>query len=62
MNNVARKMAEHKTWVLTPMLGVIEKHFASFQEFPVRQIGLSGEFGKTIEKIQNQILSIQKNH
>ena len=62
MNNVARKMAEHKTWVLTPMLGVIEKHFASFQEFPVRQIGLSGEFGKTIEKIQNQILNIQKNH
>ena len=61
MNNVARRMAEHKTWVLTPMIGVIEKHFASFQEFPVRQIGLSGEFGKTIEHVQSQILNLQKN-
>jgi arylsulfatase len=56
-----RQYAEHKTWVLTPILGVLEQHLATFKEFPVRQIGLSAQMGKTIEAIQSQILQIQQS-
>jgi arylsulfatase A-like enzyme len=55
-----RQYAEHKGWVLTPMLGVIEQHLSTFREFPVRQVGLSAQIGKTIEGIQSQILKMQQ--
>ncbi len=58
--DVARQYAEHKTWVLTPIVGIAEKHLMSFQEFPIRQLGLSAQMGKTIEGIQSQILKIKK--
>jgi arylsulfatase len=58
--DLGRQYAEHKTWVLTPILGIVEKHLASFQEFPVRQVGLSAQFGKTIEGIQSQILKLKQ--
>ena len=58
--DVGRQYAEHKGWTLTPILGIVEKHLATFQEFPVRQIGLSAQMGKTIEGIQSQILKIQQ--
>jgi arylsulfatase len=58
--DVARQYAEHKTWVLTPIIGIAEKHLTSFQEFPVRQLGLSAQMGKTIEGIQSQILKIKQ--
>lgn len=54
-----RQYAEHKTWVLTPMIGIVTQHLTTFKEFPVRQIGMSAEFGKTIEGIQSQILKLQ---
>jgi arylsulfatase len=57
--DVARQYSEHKGWTLTPILGVMEKHLMSFQEFPVRQVGLSAQMGKTIEGIQSQILKIK---
>lgn len=57
--DVNRQLAEHKTWVLTPMVGVVEKHLGTFREFPVRQVGLSAQFGKTIEGIQSQILKLK---
>jgi arylsulfatase A-like enzyme len=57
-----RQMAEHKTWVLTPILGIAMQHLQSFKEFPVRQVGLSADVGKTIEGVQSQILKIQKQH
>lgn len=60
MGNINRQLAEHKAWVLTPLVGIVGKHLQSFQEFPVRQVGLSADFGKTIEGIQSQILKIQK--
>ena len=60
MNDVSRKLAEHKTWTLTPIIGIAEQHLATFQEFPVRQVGLSGQVGKTIEGIQSQILRMKK--
>ncbi len=59
--DVNRQYAEHKTWVLTPILGVLQQHLATFKEFPVRQIGLSAEMGKTIEAIQSQILRVQQS-
>ena len=49
-----RQMNEHKAWGLTPLLGIIQQHLASFKEFPVRQVGLSADVGKTIEGIQSQ--------
>jgi len=54
-----RQMNEHKAWGLTPLLGVIQEHLASFKEFPVRQVGLSANVGKTIEGIQSQLLKVQ---
>jgi arylsulfatase len=46
--------------VLTPILGIAMQHLQSFKEFPVRQVGLSADVGKTIEGLQSQILKIQK--
>jgi arylsulfatase len=60
--DVGRQYAEHKTWVLTPIIGIVEKHLATFQEFPIRQIGLSAQMGKTIEGIQSQILKLKQAH
>jgi arylsulfatase A-like enzyme len=54
-----RQMNEHKAWGLTPLLAIIQQHLASFQEFPVRQVGLSANVGKTIEGIQSQLLKVQ---
>jgi hypothetical protein len=31
----------------------------TFQDFPIRQLGLSAQMGKTIEGIQSQILKIK---
>ena len=58
--DVNRQYAEHKTWVLTPIIGVVETHLATFKEYPVRQLGLSADVGKTIEGIQAQILKIRQ--
>jgi arylsulfatase len=56
-----RQMNEHKAWVLTPVLGVVQQHLASFREFPVRQLGLSADVGKTIEGLQSQILKLRQD-
>lgn len=58
--DVNRQYAEHKGWVLTPILGVATQHLATFKEFPIRQLALSADVGKTIEAIQSQILKIQQ--
>ena len=55
-----RQYAEHKAWVLTPIVGIAERHLATFREFPVRQVGLSAQMGKTLEVIQSQILKMQR--
>ena len=52
-----RQMNEHKAWGLTPIPALSKRHLASFKEFPVRQVGLSANVGKTIRVIQ----SILKN-
>jgi arylsulfatase len=43
---------------LTPVLGILQQHLASFSAFPVRQVGLSANVGKTIEGVQAQILQL----
>jgi arylsulfatase len=60
--DVGRQYAEHKTWILTPIIGIVEEHLASFQEFPVRQVGLSAQMAKTIEAVQAQVLQLQQGH
>ena len=60
LGDLDRQYAEHKAWVLTPLLGVVQKHLESFRDFPVRQLGLSANVGKTIEGIQSHILQLQK--
>ena len=57
--DVNRQLAERKTWILTPIVGIVEQHLASFREFPIRQIGLSAQFGKTLEIMQAQLLRLQ---
>ena len=57
--DVNRQYQEHKTWMLTPILGLTVQHLGTFKEYPVRQLGLSGDVGKTIEGIQSQILRMQ---
>lgn len=58
--DVNRQLAEHKTWALTPILAITTEHLATFKEFPIRQLGLSAEVGKTIEGVQSQILKLQQ--
>lgn len=58
--DVNRQMAEHKTWALTPIVNIAVQHLASFKEFPIRQLGMSADVGKTIEGVQDQILKLQK--
>ena len=58
--DVNRQYAEHKVWVLTPIVGIAQKHLETFREFPVRQLGLSADVGKTLEGIQSQILKMQQ--
>jgi len=55
-----RQYAEHKAWVLTPIVGIAQQHLMTFQAFPIRQLGMSADVGKTIEGIQSQILRIQQ--
>jgi len=57
-----RQVAEHKAWTLTPIVGIAERHLATFKEFPVRQVGLSAQIGKTLEGIQSQILKLQQSN
>ena len=59
LGDLDRQYAEHKAWALTPLLGLVQKHLESFRDFPVRQLGLSANVGKTIEGIQSQILQLQ---
>jgi arylsulfatase len=54
-------MAE-TSWVLTPILGIIEKHLSTFREFPIRQLGLSAQMAKTLEGIQSQILKLKPSN
>ena len=55
-----RQYDEHKVWVLTPLVGIVQKHLMTFKNFPVRQLGLSAAVGKTIEQVQSQILQLQQ--
>src|SRR6266704_852821 len=55
-----RQYSEHKTWVLTPIVGIAVQHLATFKEFPIRQLGMSADVGKTIEGVQSQILKLQQ--
>ena len=52
--------AEHKGWVLTPMLGIAIQHLATFKEFPIHRVGLSTGVGKTLEGAQSQTPKIQQ--
>ncbi|WP_395665978.1 arylsulfatase [Methylocella sp.] len=58
--DVNRQLAEHKTWALTPIVGVATQHLATFKEFPIRQLGMSADVGKTVEGVQSQILKMQQ--
>jgi arylsulfatase A-like enzyme len=58
--DVNRQLAEHKTWALTPIVGIATQHLATFKEFPIRQLGLSADVGKTIEGVQSQVLKLQQ--
>ena len=57
-----RQYAEHKGWVLTPIVGITMQHLASFKDFPVRQIGMSADIGKTVEGVQAELLKMQKGN
>jgi hypothetical protein len=37
------------------VLPAVQQHLASFQEFPIRQVGLSASVGKTLETMQSQL-------
>jgi hypothetical protein len=39
--------------------GIAEKLLMTLRDFPVRQLGVSGQMGKTIDGIQSQILKIR---
>ncbi|WP_083223534.1 MULTISPECIES: arylsulfatase [unclassified Ensifer] len=58
--DINRQLSEHKTWALTPIVNIAVQHLASFKEFPIRQLGMSADVGKTIEGVQSQILRLQQ--
>jgi arylsulfatase A-like enzyme len=60
--DVNRQLNEHKTWALTPLIDIVKQHLATFKEFPIRQLGLSADVGKTIEGVQGQILKLQQSN
>ena len=60
LGDVNRQYQEHKTWTLAPIVGIAQKHLETFKEFPVRQLGLSADMGKTLEGIQGQILKMKQ--
>ena len=58
--DVNRQLSEHKTWTLTPIVNIAVQHLATFRDFPIRQLGMSADVGKTIEGVQSQILKLQQ--
>jgi arylsulfatase len=58
--DVNRQLNEHKTWALTPIVDIATQHLATFRDFPIRQLGLSADVGRTIEGVQSQILKLQQ--
>ncbi len=60
LGDLDRQYAEHKTWILTPIMNMVVEHLNTFKEYPVRQVGLSGDVGKNIEKVQAQILNMKQ--
>ena len=50
--DVNRKLAEHKGWVLLPIIDFMTQHVMTFREFPPRQEAMSGDFSKLIEKFK----------
>jgi arylsulfatase len=60
-DDLTRQLAEHKTWVFRPILDIMEKHLASFKEFPPRQTPMSGDFTKMIEGMMFQLKSGNKD-
>ncbi|MAF30067.1 MAG: arylsulfatase [Croceicoccus sp.] len=50
--DVNRKLAEHKGWVLLPIIDFMTQHVMTFKEFPPRQEAMSGDFAKLIEKFK----------
>ena len=62
LGDVNRQYEEHKGWTLTPIVGIVGQHLSTFKEYPVRQVGLSADFGKTIEGLQSQLLKLQQTH
>ncbi len=55
-DDLNRQYAEHKTWILTPILGIVLGHAATFKDFPPRQVGLSADVGKTLELMKIQAM------
>lgn len=58
--DVNRQLAEHKTWALTPIVNIAFQHLATLKEFPIRQLGMSADVGKTVEGVQSQVLRLQQ--
>ncbi|WIA56160.1 arylsulfatase [Sphingobium sp. WTD-1] len=50
--DVNRRMAEHKGWVLLPIVDFMTKHVMTFKDFPPRQEAMSADFSKLIEKFK----------
>lgn len=55
-----RQYAERKAWVLTPILNIAIEHLATFKEYPIRQMGMSANVGKTIESVQEQTFQLRQ--
>ena len=54
-DDYTRKYSEFKNWVYAPLLGLMQKHLASFKEFPPRQTPLTADFTVDIERIKQAL-------
>lgn len=44
--------AMHKSWVMQPMIGLMQEHFQTFKDYPVRQGSASLNLNEVVDKMQ----------
>ena len=42
---------ENRSWAISPALGVVQKFFASFEDYPPRQASFDADVGKIMDEM-----------
>lgn len=58
--DVNRAWVEGKGWVYLPMFDLVQRHLASFKDFPPRQTNLSGEVSRMLQATMQQMAAARR--